>query len=62
MTSADLYRFASYHYQAARQWGKQISDVILASGEVYGGDKIINTPSGHYAPIIVDFTQKDGPK
>ncbi|MCP4396483.1 MAG: hypothetical protein GY801_04095 [bacterium] len=62
LTLADLYRFASYHFQAARQWGKQVTDVILASGEVYGGETVISTCSGRYAPIIVDFTQKNGPK
>ncbi len=56
----DLYRFASYHFLAARQWGVQLTDVILASGEVYAGEKVITTQSGTYTPLVIDFTQRDG--
>ncbi|MCP4937257.1 MAG: hypothetical protein GY927_24380, partial [bacterium] len=56
----DLYRFASYHFMAARQWGVHLTDVILASGEVYAGEKVITTQSGTYAPLVIDFTQRDG--
>ena len=58
----DLYRFASYHFAAARQRGTTLTDIILASGEVMSGEKIVVTTSGSYRPVVIDFTQRDGPK
>jgi len=60
--SSDLYRFAAYHFLAAKQWGKDLTDIILASGEVFAGEKKIVTKSGTYSPIVIDFTQRDGRK
>ena len=61
MGKSDLYRFASYHFHAAKQW-KDLKDIILISGNVHPGTGIIETGSGKYEPIIVDFTKKDGTK
>lgn len=60
LSKPDLYRFAAYHFLAAKQWGTQITDIILASGEVYAGEKVITTNSGRYAPVVIDFTQRNG--
>lgn len=60
LSRADMYRFASQHFSAAEQWGNQITDIILASGHVTASAKVLNTPSGRYAPIIIDFTERDG--
>jgi hypothetical protein len=62
LTKSDMYRFASYHFQGAKQWGPILTDIILASGEVYAGEKIITTNSGEYKPIVIDFTKRDGRK
>jgi hypothetical protein len=62
MTEDDLYRFASQHFSAAREWKDSITDILLTSGSPYAGRKEIRTLSGTYAPIIVDFTECDGPK
>ena len=62
LTKADLYRFAAYHFLAAKQWGTSLTDIILTSGEVYSGDKTITTKSGKYTPTVIDFTQRDGLK
>lgn len=62
LSKSDIYRFAAYHFLAAKQWGAQITDIILASGEVYAGEKTIMTNSGTYRPIVIDFTQRDGRK
>jgi hypothetical protein len=58
----DMYRFAAYHFLAAREWEGQVTDVILASGEVFSGEKAVVTPSGRYAPTVVDFTRRDARK
>ena len=55
----DLYRFASYHFRGARKW-PALTDIILASGEVYAGDKVIETHSGKYAPLVIDFSARNG--
>ncbi len=60
LRKADLYRSASYHFQAARQWGPNLTDIILASGDVSVSETVITTKSGRYEPIIIDFTQRDG--
>ena len=39
----DMYRFASYHFQVARQVKQNITDIILTSGNVYKGQKVIET-------------------
>jgi len=62
LQKADMYRFAAYHFLAARQWGPGLKDIILASGDVYDGRKTIITESGKYEPAVIDFTQKDGRK
>jgi len=56
----DLYRFSSYHFAGARQWGDQLTDIILASGDVFAGENVITTKSGKYAPIVIDFSKRDG--
>ena len=60
LRSADLYRFASYHFRAAKQWGAEVRDIILASGDVMAGTKAITTHSGTYTPEVIDFTQRNG--
>jgi len=60
MTIDDLKRFAVYHFQGVRQWGFNITDVILISGKSYEGSHEIETKSGTYSPIIIDLTEKDG--
>mgnify|MGYP001552912974 CR=1 FL=1 len=62
MTEADLHRFAAQHFSAAREWRDRITDIILTSGTPYAGKKEIRTPSGTYAPVIIDLTGRDGPK
>ncbi len=63
LEKADMYRFAAYHFLAAKQWRRtKLTDIILASGEVYAGEKVIATESGKYSPAVIDFTQKDGRK
>lgn len=60
LQKAELYRFASYHFLAARQWGDEVTSIILASGDVMAGKKEIETKSGVYRPAVIDFTQRDG--
>jgi len=62
LTRSDLYRFAAYHFFAAKQWGDGLTDIILASGEVFAGEKKIVTKSGTYSPLVTDFTLRDGRK
>jgi len=62
LQKADMYRFAAYHFLAAKQWGPKLTDIILASGDVYAGEKVITTGSGKYNPIVIDFTQRNGRK
>jgi hypothetical protein len=59
---ADLYRSAAYHFFAGQQWGKNITDIILVSGDVQIGDAEIQTESGHYYPTIIDLSARDGYK
>ncbi|HHC24390.1 MAG TPA: hypothetical protein ENK58_03100 [Desulfobacterales bacterium] len=61
MTESDLYRFAAQHFSAAREWRDDITDILLTSGKPYTGRKEIRTPTGKYAPVIVDLTERDGP-
>lgn len=58
----DMYRFAAYHFMAAQERKNRFTDVILASGDVYFGEKTITTRSGQYAPIVIDFTERDARK
>jgi len=62
LKKADMYRFAAYHFMAARELEGEVTDVILASGMVYFGEKTLVTPSGRYAPTVVDFTRRDARK
>ncbi len=62
LKQVDLYRFAAYHFMGAKQWGPEITDIILASGSVYTGEKRISTGSGTYSPTVIDFSQRDGRK
>lgn len=62
LNQMDLYRFAAYHFMGAKQWGPEITDIILASGTVYTGEKRISTGSGTYSPTVIDFSQRDGRK
>jgi hypothetical protein len=57
-----MYRFAAYHFLAAERWGQKLTDIILASGGVYAGNKKIVTESGTYSPIVIDFSKRDGRK
>ena len=59
---ADMYRFAAYHFMGVKQWGTGMTDVILASGDVYAGQKTIETASGTYTPLVIDFSERDGVK
>jgi hypothetical protein len=60
MSEADLYRCVIYHFQASRQYGQNITDVVLLSGTSYKGHDSIKTKSGLYKPIFIDLTTKDG--
>ncbi len=60
LKKSDLYRFAAYHFPAAKKWGDDLADIIIASGAVYAGKKELSTNSGTYKPIIIDFTERDG--
>ncbi|MCP4351244.1 MAG: hypothetical protein GY795_37750 [Desulfobacterales bacterium] len=62
LRKADLYRFAAYHFLAAHQWGTKITDIILTSGDVSIGDRVIKTESGCYSPIIIDLSERNGVK
>ena len=62
LKKSDLYRFAAHHFMAARKWGDGLTDIVLASGDVYAGDKAVATESGVYRPIVVDFSERDGEK
>ena len=59
---SDLYRFAAYHFLACKKWGTGITDVILASGRVDPNARTLETASGTYAPLVLDFSEKDGIK
>ncbi len=61
LKKSDMYRFASYHFMAAKRWPMP-TDIILASGNVYKGEKSIITSSGKYNPIVIDFSELDGRK
>ena len=60
LKKADMYRFAAYHFTGAKQWGAGLTDIILASGEVSFKDDALVTGSGRYAPMIIDFSERDG--
>ncbi|MFP4422865.1 MAG: hypothetical protein ACLFRG_20220 [Desulfococcaceae bacterium] len=62
LRKSDLYRFAAYHFMGAKQWGTGITDIVLASGDVYPGEKSIRTSSGKYTPIVIDFSILDARK
>ncbi len=62
VSRADMFRFASQHFSAAAQWGSNITDVILASGNSTVSTHKLITASGHYEPIIIDFATSDGRK
>ncbi len=62
LQKGDMYRFAAHHFAAAKKWGDGVTDVVLASGEVYAGKKRIATASGEYEPVVVDFSEKNGEK
>lgn len=60
LKKSDMYRFAAYHFMGAGQWGRKVTDIILASGKSYTGKKEIVTESGTYKPIVIDFSERDG--
>jgi len=60
MSEADLYRCGIYHFQASRQYGQNITDLLLLSGNPYAGPNSIKTKSGLYQPIFIDLTTKNG--
>ncbi len=55
-----LYRFAAYHFLAAKKLGAELVDIILASGDVYQGEKRLITKSGAYTPLVIDFSERNG--
>ncbi len=58
-----MYRFASYHFYGAEQLGDELTDIIIASGDVYSGEKgerTISTSSGTYTPVVIDLSGRDG--
>ncbi|MBF0102919.1 MAG: hypothetical protein HQK77_18645 [Desulfobacterales bacterium] len=65
LSKEDLYRFAAYHFMGAKQYNNKLTDVIIASGNVYAGKdgkKRIRTPSGTYRPIVIDLSERNGLK
>ena len=63
MTEKDMYRFAVYHFHVAyklSQKANSLTDIIMTSGRPYTGEKILSTESGKYAPMIIDFTDRNG--
>ena len=60
LAESDLYRFAAYYFLGAKQWGRKLTDIILASGRMSAGKKALSLPSGRYAPTIIDFSQRNG--
>jgi len=63
LKKTDMYRFAAYHFPAAEQWGNKLTDIIIASGDVYSGEKgkqAISTSSGSYTPVVIDLSGRDG--
>jgi hypothetical protein len=59
LQKTDMYRFAAYHFMGATQWGPHLTDIILASGDVYPGEKTVVTSSGRYTPTVIDFSIRD---
>jgi len=62
LEKSDMYRFAAYHFLGAKKWGPKLTDIILASGDVYAGEKSVITQSGEYRPLVIDFSRRDGKK
>lgn len=62
LSEADLYRFASQHFSVAREWRNRVTDIILASGRECTRRTEIQTPSGTYAPIIINLIGRDAQK
>ena len=62
LNRSDLYRFAAYYFLGAKKWGPGMTDVILASGKVDPNARSLETTSGTYRPVVLDFSQKDGKK
>ncbi|ETR67489.1 MAG: hypothetical protein OMM_11547, partial [Candidatus Magnetoglobus multicellularis str. Araruama] len=62
MIEDDLHRCSIYHFQAVRQFGSSMTDILLISGQPYSGPRQIQTKSGLYKPIFIDLTGKDGYK
>ncbi len=60
LRKTDMFRFAAHYFMGAGKWGTHVTDIVLASGEVYRGDKTIVTDSGTYTPLVVDFSERDG--
>jgi len=60
LSKADMYRFASYYFQGAKKWGDDLTDIIIASGDVYSGKKEIAANSGNYKPIVLDLSERNG--
>ena len=62
LQKSDMYRFAIYHFTGAKHSGPHLTDIILASGKVYPGEKTVVTGSGRYTPTVIDFSLRDGRK
>ncbi len=56
----DMFRFVAHHFMGAAKWGVHVTDIVLASGKVYPGDKSVVTDSGTYSPVVLDFSDRDG--
>ena len=62
LTHKDMFRFASQHFLVAEQVKTEaLTSIIIASGSVTPL-KIIETKSGHYAPVIINLTERNGEK
>ena len=62
LQKSDMYRFAAYHFIGAKRWGPRLTDIVLASGGVYAGEKTVVTASGRYTPTVIDFSLRDARK
>jgi hypothetical protein len=60
MTYDNLLRNGVYHFQAVRQFGTHMTDILLISGKSYDGPRELKTQSGIYKPTFIDLTSKDG--
>jgi len=60
MSVNDFLRSGVYHFQAVREFGYNLTDILLISGRPYKGHETIITQSGSYHPVLIDLTSKNG--